>query len=166
MGCGSEEVEVTGPEDNNQDGGSLIETVTDAVTAYFYNEMECEYVQPDGQGTADYYFKNGKTRMDVHMSTGDEIFYINDMEYMYLWSDTPQEMSIMWDLDDLDKYATTQSNSPDLATMDDPEEIEAYLKEQNADCKPATVSDSLFIPPNRNFMNMADMLANMPQGYN
>ena len=169
MGCGSEEVEVTGPENNDQGGGSLIDTVTDAVTGYFYNEMECTYVQPDGEGIADYYFKDGKIRMDIKMSTGDEIFYIVDGEYMYLWADTPQEMSIMWDLDDLDNYAQTQSDSPDLATMDDPEEIEAYLKEQNADCKPASVSDGLFIPPNRNFMDMGAMMANMPEmpaGYN
>jgi hypothetical protein len=169
MGCGSSDVEVTGPENNNQQGGgSLIDTVTDAVTGFFYNEMECTYVQPEGQGTADYYFKNGKTRMDVKMSTGDEISYINDGEYMYLWADTPQEMSIMWDLDDLASY-DTGSDTPDIATMDDPEEIEAYLKEQNADCKPSSVSDVLFIPPNRNFMDMGAMMANMPEmpaGYN
>lgn len=167
VGCG-EDVEVDMPEEVEEpeavEEESLTEEVVEALTGYGGSEMTCEYTVPEG--TAMFYFKNNKFRVEIDdTQRGEKVYYLNDGDNLYFWDpDDPQNSGIMWSLDFVEDIETTDYRT-DIMNLDDATEREKYLGMYNADCTASAPNDKFSAPGNVEFMDMSEMMAQYQNMY-
>lgn len=108
---------------------------------------KCVSVQ-DGQ-TATVYFKGGRMRMDTLPADAHAIY---DDEMIYAWTGQTGSKMSRKDLEKLQGMASQQS-------FKSQEDVSAEMQRPGVDCKPASVSADVFVPPSSvQFMDLGEAI--------